>query len=96
MRTAGIALAALGLLSAVTAVAPAPAQACDWNHRGWDHHWRGSHDNHNSGAAIGFGILGGILAGAAIASTQTYAPPPPYYAPSYYGYAGYGYYGYYR
>ena len=46
------------------------------------------------GAAIGFGILGGVLAGAAIASTApVYAAPSPYYyypdgsyttAPAYY------------
>ena len=57
-----------------------------------------------TGAAIGFGILGGVLAGAAIAATAppVYAAPPAYYypqqgyyynsAPSYY-YAPQSYYG---
>ncbi len=50
----------------------------------------------NAGAAIGLGILGGVIAGAAIASTipPAYGAPPPayyypqpgyYYSPSYYG-----------
>jgi hypothetical protein len=40
------------------------------------------------GAAIGLGVLGGVLAGAAIASTApVYAAPAPYYYPpnTYYG-----------
>ena len=88
-----IAIAALGLLTAVTAVAPSPALAHDWGHRGW------GHEHHGGGAAIGLGILGGILAGAAIASSEAYYAPPAYYYqpptayyPPYYGYAGYGYY----
>jgi len=37
------------------------------------------------GAAIGLGILGGVLAGAAIASTApVYAQPSPYYYPNAY------------
>jgi hypothetical protein len=39
---------------------------------------------HGNGAAIALGILGGALAGAAIASTGApgyYAPPPAYYNP---------------
>lgn len=39
---------------------------------------------HGNGAAIALGILGGALAGAAIASTGApgyYAPPPAYYDP---------------
>jgi hypothetical protein len=52
---------------------------------------------HGSGAGIALGILGGVLAGAAIASSQPgyaaapayyYQPPPTYYAPQpsyYYG-----------
>jgi hypothetical protein len=60
------------------------------------------------GAAIGLGILGGVIAGAAIASSAppVYAAPAPYYdypppgyyapAPAYYGYGApyYGPYGY--
>jgi hypothetical protein len=58
-----------------------------------------------TGAAVGLGILGGVLAGAAIAATTppVYAAPPSYYyypqqgyyynsAPGYY-YAPQGYYG---
>ena len=94
MRKPAIALAALGLLSAVTTIAPQPALAHDWGHRGW------GHEHHGGGAAIGLGILGGVLAGAAIASSQAYYAPPAYYYPApsayyspyYYGYAGYGYY----
>jgi hypothetical protein len=58
------------------------------------------------GAAIGLGILGGVVAGAAIAASQppVYAAPSPYYdypppgyyapAPAYYGAPYYGPYGY--
>src|SRR5579883_2418146 len=71
------------------------------------HRRRGS--GHGNGAAIALGILGGVIAGAAIASSQGgyyYQPAPAYYAPpawyappaayqpAPYGYAGYGYYGY--
>jgi hypothetical protein len=41
------------------------------------------------GAAIGLGVLGGVIAGAAIASSQPpfYAGPTPYgYPPQYYNY----------
>ena len=96
MRKTATTLTALGLISALVAAAPTQAEAHDWSHRGGqEHQWRG---HHNSGAALG--ILGGILAGAAIASSHPYAPPT-YYAPGYghgsnygtpYGYAGYGYY----
>jgi hypothetical protein len=93
MRKSAITLAAMGLLSAVTAVSPASAEA-----HGWDHGWRGQgwHEQHNAGPAIAFGIIGGILAGAAIASAAGHAPPAYAYPPpvAYYGapYAGYGYY----
>lgn len=91
MRKTAIALAAVGLLSAFTVAVPPSAEAHGWDHRGREHAWR---DHHNSGAAIGLGILGGILAGTAVASSQHYyQAPATYYAPSpYYGYAGYGYY----
>jgi hypothetical protein len=93
IRKTGIALAAVGLLM-FTAVAPVTAQARDWDHHGWGHEWRGRHD---SGAAVALGVFGGLLAGAAIASTQPYYTAPayyysPYYAAPAYGYAGYGYY----
>jgi hypothetical protein len=93
MRKTAITFTAIALAGAL-AVAPAVAQARDWGHRGgWGHEWR---DHDDAGAAIGLGILGGILAGAAIASSQAYAPPVYYYQPpayySSYGYAGYGYY----
>jgi hypothetical protein len=97
MRKSAIALAALGLLSAVTAVAPATAEAHPW-HRGWRGGDWGEHYNHDRGPAIALGVIGGILAGAAIASAPAYAPPPAYYyPPTYYygapyGYPGYGYY----
>ena len=85
MRKSAVAIAALGLLTAFTAVAPVTAQARDWDHRGWrGEDWREHHDNH--GAAIALGVIG--LLGAAIASTHAYAPPAYYYGP----YAGYGYY----
>jgi hypothetical protein len=43
-----------------------------------------AHAKHGNGAAIALGILGGALAGAAIASTAApgyYAAPPAYYYP---------------
>jgi hypothetical protein len=45
------------------------------------------------GAAIGSGILGGVIAGAAIASQQPYYAPSPYdYPPQYYYQPTPGYY----
>ena len=45
-------------------------------------------------AAIGLGILGGVIAGAAVASQQPYYAPPPYgYQPQYYYQPAPGYYG---
>jgi hypothetical protein len=83
MRKTALALATVGLISAFTVAAPVQADAHEWHRYGGS----GWHQHHNSGAAIGLGILGGILAGAAIASSHHYAP---YGTP--YGYAGYGYY----
>jgi hypothetical protein len=43
-----------------------------------------AHPRHGNGAGIALGIIGGILAGAAIASAAAppyYAPPPAYYYP---------------
>jgi hypothetical protein len=87
MRKTALALAAVGLISVFTTVAPAQADAHEWNRYGGYGYGNGWHRHHNSGAAIGLGILGGVLAGAAIASSHHYAP---YGTP--YGYAGYGYY----
>ncbi|HEV2302069.1 MAG TPA: hypothetical protein VGR91_10915 [Stellaceae bacterium] len=90
MRKTAAALAALGLLSAITATLPATAEARDW-HRGWrGEEWSEHHDHdHDRGPAIALGIIGGILAGAAVASSHPYAPPAYYYGAPY---AGYGYY----
>jgi hypothetical protein len=89
MRKSAVAIVAIGLLSVATTLAPQAAEAHDWDHRGWRHEDRG----HNAGPAIAFGVIGGILTGAAIASAQSHAAysyQPYYTAP--YGYAGYGYY----
>ena len=69
MALTKIAAAALGLVG-LTIAASAPAEA--QYRRGW-----------NPGAAAAVGILGGIAAGAAIASTArpAYAAPRAYYAP---------------
>jgi len=83
MRKTALALATVGLISAFTAAAPA-AEAHQWN-RGHRYDWNRHH--HANGAAVGLGILGGILAGQALSSSYHYAP---YGTP--YGYAGYGYY----
>ena len=61
--------------------------------------------DHHGGGGIALGIIGGILAGAAIASAQpgyaaapayyypqAYAPPPAYYGPPAGYYQAYGYY----
>ena len=87
MRKSAVALAAFGLLSAFTAVAPVSAQAHEW-----DHGWRGEEwrEHHSSGPGIALGVIGGILTGAMIASAQGHAPPAYYNYPA--PYAGYGYY----
>ena len=56
-----------GLTAATVAVASAPAEA-QYYRRGW-----------SPGAAAAVGALGGLAAGAAIASTArpAYGPPPP-------------------
>lgn len=84
MRKTALAVALIGLIPVFTTAVPAQADAHQWN-RGNRHGWNRHH--HGNGAAIGLGILGGILAGAAVSSTYHYAP---YGTP--YGYAGYGYY----
>ena len=43
-----------------------------------------AHPRHGNGAGIALGIIGGVIAGAAIASAAAppyYAPPPAYYYP---------------
>ena len=86
----GLALSA-ALLGATSMVAVPAAYARDW-HGGGHWHGRGHWHHGGGGAGIALGLLGGALAGAAIASSSPY-----YYGYSYpsYGY-GYGYpYGYY-
>lgn len=88
----GLALSAAVLGTVSLAAAPA-AQARDWH--GGGGHWRGGggHFHHGGfgGAAIGLGLLGGALAGAAIASSPYYYG----YSYPYYGYGNsYPYYGY--
>ena len=92
MRKSALALAALGLLSTFTAITPATAEAHLWHH-GWHRGWRGDEwrEDHDRGAAIALGVIGGLVAGAAIASSHPYAPPPYHYGGPY-GYGGYGYY----
>jgi hypothetical protein len=72
----GCGVAVAGMLAAV-ALTAAPVTAC-------------AHGS-GAGAAIGLGILGGVIAGAAIAATTppVYAAPPSYY---YYPQQGYYYY----
>lgn len=91
-----LAVGAVALTLAVGA-APGIAQARDW-HGGGDWHHGGGHRHggwHHGGAGlgIGLGILGGALAGAAIANSYNH----PYYGYTnpYYGYTSpyNGYYG---
>jgi hypothetical protein len=76
------ALVAAASLSAV----PSAAYARGWHGSG---HWHGG--GRWAGPAVGLGILGGALAGAAIASSPYYyGYGYPYYSyPPYYGYYGY-------
>ncbi|MGA0598319.1 hypothetical protein [Enterovirga sp. CN4-39] len=71
MASLKIAAAAAGI-AAVTIAASIPAEAGGYYGRGW-----------SPGAAAAVGILGGVAAGAAIASAArpAYGPPPAYYAP---------------
>ncbi|HKS88546.1 MAG TPA: hypothetical protein VJR70_03810 [Stellaceae bacterium] len=109
-RGIGIATA-LAATVAMTA-APGAAYARDWHGGGWHGGgWRGGgwggggwgggwHHHRGFGGGIALGLLGGALAGAAIASASPYYYYPYSYSYSYpyYGYYnpyyGYGYYGY--
>ena len=68
-KTAVAAVAALALAGgvAVSTTSPAAAQYRHWHHGGG---W---------GPAVGLGILGGAIAGAAIANSGPYYGPGPYY-----------------
>ena len=81
----GLALGA-ALLGAASLVAVPAAQAHEWHGGG---HWHGGGYHHGWGGGAALGILGGALAGAAIASSPYYYG----YAYPHYGY-GYGYYPY--
>lgn len=76
------ALAGAAVAALALGTVPAPASAHGWN----------------NGAAIGLGILGGVVAGAAVAAATTppaYAAPPAYYYPPqgyYYNYPSVYYY----
>ena len=77
---------AAGLVAAVSlGVAPNAAYARGWH--GGGGHW-GHHGGGHWGGGVALGILGGALAGAAIASGY------PYYCGYPYAYYGYPYYGY--
>jgi hypothetical protein len=77
----------LAMMTAVVAVvaftaAPGTANAKDWRYG--HHHHHGGWGN----GGVALGILGGALAGAAIASATNpyYYAPTPYYAPAPYTY----------
>lgn len=83
-----IAAMAAGL---VAAGAPA-AQAGDWGghggyrHGGWYHGGHYHHHGHGHGdsaAALGVGLIFGVLLGNALADHDRYAPPPYRYRPPY-------------
>jgi len=82
-KSVAVALTALVLGGAVAATSATPA-AAQW-HRGY---WGGGY-YHNGwwGPAIGLGILGGVVAGAAIASSGPGYGPGPYYGGPGPGYA---------
>jgi hypothetical protein len=70
-KTAVAAVAALALGAGVAATVTSPA-AADWRHHGYYH-------GGGWGPAVGLGILGGVIAGAAIANSGPYYGPGPYY-----------------
>ena len=86
-RTSFIKRAAVAAIALTLCAAAAPQAAYAREH------------HHGGGAGIALGVIGGLLAGAAIASGQAaYAAPPAYYdqpydaPPAYYGPTA-GYYG---
>jgi len=95
MKTAVAAVAVLAIGAGVAVSTSAPAAAAPpapWNHSGFYGH-SGSYGHnyygHNYygrgggwGPAVGLGIVGGVIAGAAIANSQSYYGPDPYYADS--------------
>lgn len=76
-KTAVAAVAALALSAGVVSMsAPAEAQGRVWHNGGYyGGHWRGGW----WGPAVGLGIVGGLVAGAAIANSGPYYGPGPYY-----------------
>jgi hypothetical protein len=77
-KTAIAAVAALALGAGVAVSTTAPAEAQAWHQRGYyGGHWR----NGWWGPAIGLGILGGAIAGAAVANPGPYYGPGPAYGP---------------
>jgi hypothetical protein len=84
-KTAIAAVAALALGAGVAVSTTAPAEAGPpgvWHHPGYyGGHYRGGW----WGPAIGLGILGGVLAGAAVANPGPYYGPGPDYGPGPYG-----------
>lgn len=84
----GVALSAVLLGAGSLAVAPAAQAAWHGGHGGWHGGGGWHHGGGWAGPAIGFGLLGGALAGAAIANSPYYYG----YSYPYYGYAPYGYY----
>ncbi len=82
-KTAIAAVAALALGAGVAVSTTAPAEAGPVWHKGgyYGGHW----SNGWWGPAIGLGILGGVLAGAAVANPGPYYGPGPDYGPGPYG-----------
>ena len=79
---AAVATLALGAGVAVSTTAPAEAAPCG-PHGCYGGHYYGGYGGyrHNGGwgPAVGLGILGGVIAGAAIANSGPYYGPGPYY-----------------
>ena len=76
---AAVAALALGAGVAVSTSAPADAQQIWRPHNGGGWHGGGGHWHGGGwGPAVGLGILGGAIAGAAIADSGPYYGPGPY------------------
>ena len=76
---AAVAALALGACVAVSTSAPADAQQIWRPHNGGGWHGGGGHWHGGGwGPAVGLGILGGAIAGAAIANSGPYYGPGPY------------------